>query len=108
MAIGHGSNDIQVYDPSKFKQLGLLNGHRAMVNALVFRKNAHPADRSVRIWSLDEMVFVGHQTPVTGIDALLKERAIISGGTGRSVRIWKIVEESQLIYTGGRGKHREC
>lgn len=112
LAIGDGSNDIQVYDPTTFKHLGLLNGHRSMVNGLVFRKNSHQlysasADRSVRIWSLDEMVFVealfGHQTPVTGIDALLKERAITSGGSDRSVRVWKIVEESQLIYTGHEG-----
>lgn len=54
---------------------------------------------------MDDMAFVealfGHQTPVTGIDAHIRERAITSGGSDRTVRIWKIIEESQLVYTGG-------
>lgn len=110
LAVGDGSTDIQVYCPSTLKHLGLLKGHRAIVNALVFRKGSHQlysasADRSVRIWSMDDMAFVealfGHQTPVTGIDAHIRERAITSGGSDRTVRIWKIIEESQLVYTGG-------
>lgn len=40
----------------------------------------------------------GHQDKVTGIDAGLRERAITSGGTDGSVRVWKIVEESQLVF----------
>lgn len=45
----------------------------------------------------------GHQAGVTGIDALSRERAITSGGTDCSLRIWKITEESQLIYNGHQG-----
>jgi ribosomal RNA-processing protein 9 len=45
----------------------------------------------------------GHQSGVTSIDALARERAITSGGRDNSLRIWKIVEESQLIYSGHRG-----
>ena len=43
----------------------------------------------------------GHQDSITGIDSLLRERAITSGGRDGSVRIWKIVEESQLVFHGG-------
>lgn len=42
----------------------------------------------------------GHQTAVTSIDALSRERAITAGGSDCSLRIWKITEESQLIYNG--------
>lgn len=110
LAVGDGSTDIQIYCPDTLKHLGLLKGHRAIVNALVFRRSSHQlysasADRSVRIWSMDDMAFVealfGHQTPVTGIDAHIRERAITSGGSDRTVRIWKIIEESQLVYSGG-------
>jgi ribosomal RNA-processing protein 9 len=45
----------------------------------------------------------GHQSVVTSVDALSRERAITSGGRDNSLRIWKIVEESQLIYNGHRG-----
>lgn len=40
----------------------------------------------------------GHQSAITSIDALSRERAITSGGYDGSIRIWKIVEESQLIF----------
>ena len=42
----------------------------------------------------------GHQDPITGIDCLARERPISSGGCDKSVRSWKIVEESQLVYLG--------
>lgn len=45
----------------------------------------------------------GHQSALTSIDALARERAITSGGSDRSIRIWKIVEESQLVYNGHSG-----
>uniref|UniRef100_A0A336LQL7 CSON000478 protein n=1 Tax=Culicoides sonorensis TaxID=179676 RepID=A0A336LQL7_CULSO len=110
LAIGDGSNEIQIFCPNTCSHLGTLKGHRAIINALVFRKGSHQlysasADRSVRIWSMDDMAFIealfGHQTSVTGIDAHIRERAITSGGSDRSIRIWKIIEESQLVYTGG-------
>lgn len=44
----------------------------------------------------------GHQAPVTGIDALSRERAVTSGGSDCTLRIWKITDESQLIYNGHR------
>lgn len=34
---------------------------------------------------------------------MYKERALSSGGSDGSLRIWKIVEESQLVYTGHWG-----
>lgn len=45
----------------------------------------------------------GHQSAITSVDALARERAITSGGSDCSIRIWKIVEESQLVYNGHRG-----
>lgn len=45
----------------------------------------------------------GHQSPITAIDALYKERALTSGGSDRTLRIWKIVDESQLVYNGHSG-----
>lgn len=45
----------------------------------------------------------GHQNQITSIDALYKERALTSGGVDGTLRIWKIVEESQLVYNGHSG-----
>ncbi len=43
---------------------------------------------------------LGHQDRVTGIDAGLRERAVTCGGRDGTVRVWKIVEESQLVFNG--------
>ena len=40
----------------------------------------------------------GHQNAVTSIDSMYKDRAITAGGMDSSIRIWKIVEESQLLF----------
>ena len=44
----------------------------------------------------------GHQDPITSIDCLHRERPVTSGGADRSVRVWKVVEESQLVFGGHR------
>ena len=41
----------------------------------------------------------GHQDPVTDIDCLSRERPVTSG-SDRTVRVWKIVDESQLVFHG--------
>lgn len=42
----------------------------------------------------------GHQDVIHDLDSLDKERAVSCGGRDRSIRLWKIVEESQLIFQG--------
>jgi WD40 repeat protein len=49
----------------------------------------------------------GHQDIITAIDALSLGRAITSGAKDGSVRIWKIAEESQLVFHGHRSVERE-
>ena len=36
------------------------------------------------------------------IDCLLRERTVTSGGADKSVRVWRVVEESQLVFGGHR------
>ena len=40
----------------------------------------------------------GHQDKILAIDSLMKERCVTCGARDRSVRMWKIVEESQLLF----------
>jgi ribosomal RNA-processing protein 9 len=42
------------------------------------------------------------------VDALTRERAISSGGRDNSIRVWKIVEESQLVYNGHYNGSIDC
>ena len=40
----------------------------------------------------------GHEDAVLDIDSLYRECAVSCGGRDRSVRLWKIPEESQLLF----------
>jgi ribosomal RNA-processing protein 9 len=50
----------------------------------------------------------GHQDRVLSIDALRGDNCVSVGGRDKTVRYWKIVEETQLVFRGGgRSKVRE-
>lgn len=62
-AIGDMSPYIQIWCCEKLTHLQTFKGHRDIVTSLVFRKDTHDLysaskDRSVKIWSLDEMAYV--------------------------------------------------
>ena len=42
----------------------------------------------------------GHQDAICGVDAGARERCVTAGGRDGSAWVWKIVEESQLVYNG--------
>ena len=58
-------------------------------------------DRSVRVWNARDVSFIeelyGHQSPINAIDSLYRERGITCSGD-RTVRFWKIPEETQLVF----------
>lgn len=42
----------------------------------------------------------GHQDVITGLDSLSRECCVTAGGRDGTVRLWKIPEESQLVFSG--------
>ena len=62
-------------------------------------------DRTIKTWSLDELAYVetlfGHQDEVVDVAALAKEQCLSVGARDRSARMWKVVEETQLVFRGG-------
>ena len=63
MAIGDLSWNIQIWNPDTLAHIHTFEGHRDIVNGLAFRKDTHQLyscsnDRSVKIWSLDEMTYI--------------------------------------------------
>lgn len=110
LATGGWDKLIRIWSPTDMTWLHTFDLHRREVTALVFRQG-HPtlysgsADRSVMLWTLednDNMCFVealyGHESTVTSMDALRKERVVSSGGRDQSLRIWKIVEQAQTVF----------
>ena len=69
-------------------------------------------DRTVKTFDLSSLSYVetlfGHQDVISSVDALRGETAISAGGRDKTVRYWKIVDESQLVFRGGgRSKIRD-
>lgn len=63
LAITDRSNKILIYDPETLKKIHTFEGHRGVVTGIAFRKDTHQMfscseDRSVKVWTLDEMVYV--------------------------------------------------
>lgn len=110
LATGGWDKEIRVWSPKDLTWLHSFKQHRQEITALAFRVN-HPflysgsADKSIMLWSLEDeenLCFVealyGHESTVTSIDCLRKERVLSSGGRDQSVRMWKIVEQAQTVY----------
>lgn len=99
-----------VHDAETLKPLRAFSQHRDAVTGLAFRRGTNQLyssskDRTVKVWSLNEMAYVetlfGHQDHVVDIDALAQERCVSVGARDRTARLWKVVEETQLVFRGG-------
>ena len=102
---------VRVWDTSSNSLAESFSGHRDAVSCLTFRKNSlmlfsGSYDRTIKHWNLKEMGYVetlfGHQNEINGISSLRAER-VASCGADSSVRLWKIPEETQLVFHGNQG-----
>ncbi|EFX03180.1 small nucleolar ribonucleoprotein complex [Grosmannia clavigera kw1407] len=115
VATGGADRRLVVYDAATLKPLRVFTHHRDAVTGLAFRRGTNQLyscsrDRTIKIWSLDELAYVqtlfGHQDEVAAIDALAQERCISVGTRDRTARMWKVVEETQLVFRGGGSGER--
>lgn len=86
--------------------------HRDAISSLKFRKKSFDLytasfDRCIKCFNVEELGYretlFGHQDRVATIDTLDTERALSCGMRDKTVRIFKIVEESQLVFMSGGG-----
>lgn len=88
-----------------------FEGHKGPVTALTFRSKSLQLfsgsnDRCIRHYNLSELTYIetlyGHQAAVSGLSCFgLRHEVPFSVGRDRTVRAWKIAEESHLIFRGG-------
>ncbi|KAG7093625.1 hypothetical protein E1B28_007289 [Marasmius oreades] len=119
---GGRDRKIGVWDADKcdwIKSFVGPSGHRDGISAVCFRQGTHQLytasfDRTLKVYDLSPTVMgyvetlFGHQDHVLGLDALRAETCVSVGGRDTTVRFWKIVEETQLVFRGGgRSKVRE-
>lgn len=103
---------LVVYDAKTLKPIKMWTHHRDAVTALAFRRGTNQLysaskDRTIKVWSLDDLAYVetlfGHADEVVDLDALALERCVSVGARDRTARLWKVVEETQLVFRGGGG-----
>ncbi|GIL62272.1 hypothetical protein Vafri_16561 [Volvox africanus] len=106
LAVGGGDHKVHVFEANSGTYLQGFPGHKDVVTGLAFRDGTHTlascsADRTVKLWSLDDRAYMdtlyGHQAEVLGLDFLRTER-LLTAGHDHTCRLWKIPEESQLIF----------
>ncbi|KAI0752885.1 WD40-repeat-containing domain protein [Daedaleopsis nitida] len=118
LASGGKDRRVGVWDVEKNEWVKGFGGHRDCISALAFRR-AQPSvqtptqlysgsyDRTLKLFDLSTMGYIetlfGHQAPVLSIDALREETAVSAGGRDKTVRYWKVPEETQLVFRGGGG-----
>ncbi|KAF2757068.1 WD40 repeat-like protein [Pseudovirgaria hyperparasitica] len=121
LATGGKDHRLVIWDTATMHPLKCFTHHRGAVNSLAFRRGTNQlfsasSDRSVKVWSLDELAYIetlfGHQDEVIDVGALAEEKCVTVGARDRTARLWKVVEEQQLLFRGvgvrdsKKGKHK--
>ena len=115
LAVGGRDNCVRIFDirtlgkSSPATPLTTMEGHKKPVNALTFRSRSldlysGSEDRCIRRYDLNAMTYVetlyGHQSPIVAMDCANKNRPV-SIARDRTVRVWKVEEDSHLVFRGG-------
>nr|VWP00621.1 MRP-like transporter [Ganoderma boninense] len=106
LASGGKDRRVGVWDVEKNEWVKGFGGHRDCISTPT-QLYSGSYDRTLKLFDLAIMGYVetlfGHQAPILSIDALRGETAVSVGGRDKTVRYWKVPEESQLVFRGGGG-----
>ncbi|KAL4873213.1 hypothetical protein BDV12DRAFT_160609 [Aspergillus spectabilis] len=122
LATGGEDNKLIIWDAATLTPMQTFTQHRDSVSGLAFARHISTMssgeqlfsgsfDRTIKTWSISsaghayvETLF-GHQDHVTSLAAMTIDECISTGARDRTARLWKVVEESQLIFRGGSSKN---
>ncbi|XP_022140121.1 U3 snoRNP-associated protein-like EMB2271 [Momordica charantia] len=106
LASGGLDRHVHIWDTRTREHVQAFPGHRGPVSCLKFRQGTSELfsgsyDRTVKIWNVEDRAYIntlfGHQSDVLTIDCLRKER-LLTVGRDRSMQLWKVPEESRLVF----------
>ncbi|PKY02150.1 WD40 repeat-like protein [Aspergillus campestris IBT 28561] len=121
VATGGKDGKLIIWDAATLTPTKTFTQHRDAVCGLAFARNISTMssgeqlftgsfDRTIKTWSLSsaghaylETLF-GHQDHVVSVGAMALDQCVSVGGRDRTTRLWKVLEESQLIFRGGSNK----
>ncbi|KAK8792023.1 hypothetical protein WA158_005400 [Blastocystis sp. Blastoise] len=109
LASGGKDQYIRIFDVREGgKQKEEFKGHKGSIYTVKFKPNSYTLysggeDRVIKSWNLTDNAYIetlfGHQSAVMGLDCL-REDKVVSVGFDNTLRLWKIIDETQLIYRG--------
>lgn len=106
LATGGMDRHVHLWDTRTREHIQAFPGHKGPVSCLTFRQGTSQLysgsfDRTVKLWSAADRAHIdnlfGHQSEVLTIDCLRRER-LLTTGRDRTLRLWKVPEESQLVF----------
>lgn len=116
LATGGLDRHIHLWDTRSREHIQAFTGHKGLVTCLAFRQGTSElfsgsSDRTIKVWNADDRAYIttlfGHQSDVLTIDCLRKER-VLTVGRDRTMHLWKVPEESQLIYRASASSLECC
>ncbi|GLJ04732.1 hypothetical protein SUGI_0002220 [Cryptomeria japonica] len=108
LATGGLDRYVHLWDTRTREHIQAFPGHRGAVSCLAFRQGTQQLisgsfDRTIKLWSAEDRSYMdtlyGHQSEILTVDCLRKER-VLSVGRDHTLRLWKIPEETQLVFRG--------
>ncbi|RIA85384.1 WD40-repeat-containing domain protein [Glomus cerebriforme] len=111
LASGGADKKINIWSVKEDKLLKCFTQHKDSISSLAFRKGSNQLysasfDRTIKIWNIDELCYIdtlyGHQDQIMDIDTLSRERCVSVGARDKTCRLFKVVEEKQLIFHGNK------
>ena len=121
VATGGADNKLIIWDAATLTPSKTFLQHRDSVCSLAFARHISTMssgeqlfsgsyDRTIKTWSISgaghayvETLF-GHQDHVTGVAAMTIDECVSVGARDRTARLWKVVDETQLVFRGGAAK----
>ncbi|KAL3481655.1 WD40-repeat-containing domain protein [Aspergillus californicus] len=122
IATGGEDNKLIIWDATTLTPVQTFPQHRDSVSGLAFARHVSSMssgeqlfsgsfDRTIKTWSISttghayvETLF-GHQDNVTSLAAMTIDQCLSVGARDRTARLWKVVEESQLVFRGGSARN---
>lgn len=122
VATGGTDRKLIIWDAETLTPMKTFTHHRDSVSDLAFVRHISTMssgeqlfsgsfDRTIKTWSVSsaghayvETLF-GHQDNVASIAAMTIDQCVSVGARDRTARLWKVIDESQLVFRGGPSKN---
>jgi ribosomal RNA-processing protein 9 len=124
VATGGSDCKLIIWDAETLTPTQAFTHHRDGVTGLAFARYISQGssgeqlfsasfDRTIKTWSLSsaghayvETLF-GHQDHVTSLASMMTDQCVSVGARDRTARLWKVVDETQLVFRGDSSKRAE-